>query len=224
MVNWKCLFLALVTLVVGGCKYDKAALPGVPYVTEPKKVELLDEAGDLALFSGETESDVAFNEAARDAEGNVLNFRNSLFLRERGNDGTARWRLIMTSGGGWKDADGMDEWCKDRAREAQIDFCVLKASLSADRRRIWLVCNPHVGTYNIVCRFDWRENTFAVLTDGDTAVEQPDGTILVEGKKTFLSDENGEPLGAAWYDEWLTPDGQVVRKTKPISADEMQRK
>ena len=55
-----------------------------------------------------------------------------------------------------------------------------------------------------------------VLGDGDTADEQPDGTILIKGRKTYLQDEKGEPLGAAWYDVWITPDGKVVRKTKPV--------
>ena len=41
------------------------------------------------------------------------------------------------------------------------------------------------------------------------------------GKKTYLSDENGEPLGARWYDLWMTPDGKVVRKGRLWSADEL---
>lgn len=61
----------------------------------------------------------------------------------------------------------------------------------------------------------------AVLIDGDSADEQPDGTILVKGKKTYLSDEKGEPLGARWYDLWMTPDGKIVRKSQLLSADEL---
>ena len=68
------------------------------------------------------------------------------------------------------------------------------------------------------------ENSTRLYECGDLALfageteseeEQEDGTILVRDKKTYLSDENGEPLGAAWYDVWLTPDGKVVRKTTP---------
>lgn len=53
------------------------------------------------------------------------------------------------------------------------------------------------------------------IGDGDTIDVQPDGTILVKNKKTYLHDKNGESLGAAWYDEWIAPDGRVVRKTQP---------
>ena len=34
-------------------------------------------------------------------------------------------------------------------------------------------------------------------------------------------DENGEPLGARWYDLWMTPNGEVVRKGRLLSADEL---
>ena len=53
-------------------------------------------------------------------------------------------------------------------------------------------------------------------------MEQADGTLFVEGKKTYRSDEIGEPNGAAWCDLWITSDGKVVRKTRPISKDEME--
>lgn len=183
---------------------------GSPYEAEPKNAKRLYECGDLALFAGETDSDIAFNEKA-----DFCNLRNSLFLRRRTKEGTDVWRLVMTSGGDWNEAHDMDRWSKDRMRDVKMDFNVLKASLSRDGRFIWLVCDPDTGTYDVVGRFDWIRNSFAVLIDGDTAEEQEDGTILVGNKKTYLSDENGEPLGAAWYDAWLTPDGKVVRKTKP---------
>ena len=67
-----------------------------------------------------------------------------------------------------------------------------------------------------------HENTLAVLTDGDSADEQPDGMILVKGKKTYLSDENGGPLGARWYDLWMTTDGKVVRKGRLWSMSELE--
>ena len=184
----------------------------------PKNVTLLDA---LALFAGETDADATFNEAERKAnsEGPRL-CRNSLFLRWRTADGTDGWRLLMTSGGNWKDADGMNGWCKDRARDVRECFMVLKARLSQDGHSIWLVCNPHTCTYNVVCRFDLRENTFRVVGDGDTCEEEPDGTILVQNKKTCIYEKNGDPLGAAWYDEWINPDGTVVRKSEPVNRAE----
>ena len=60
-----------------------------------------------------------------------------------------------------------------------------------------------------------------VLIDGDTADEQPDGTILAKNKKTYLFDDNGEPLGARFYDAWITADGKVVRKGKLKTAEEV---
>ena len=47
--------------------------------------------------------------------------------------------------------------------------------------------------------------------------------ILIKNRKTHLQDEKGEPLGAAWYDEWIAPDGKVVRKSKPIPMSEMEK-
>ena len=62
-----------------------------------------------------------------------------------------------------------------------------------------------------------------VFCDGDTMDEQPDGTILIKNRKTYLQDEKGVSLGAAWYDEWIAPDGKVVRKSKPIPMSEMEK-
>ena len=72
-----------------------------------------------------------------------------------------------------------------------------------------------------ICSYDLYNRTFRVLIDGDTANVQPDGTILVKNKKTYLSDENGEPLGARWYDVWINPDGEIVRKGKLKTAEEV---
>lgn len=210
------IFLIFASLIFCGCRYGRVDLPGMPYASEPNNAELLYEVDDLALFAGETESDIAFNKS------NDWLQRNSLFMRRRMELGREEWRLVMTAEGDWRIAEGMDEWCNDRAKDARRDFCVMKASLSKDRQSVWVVCDPHIGTYYIVGRLDLRKNTFRVLIDGDTAEEQPDGTILVKGKKTYLSDENGESLGAAWYDLWMTPDGKVIRKTKPVTAQQMQ--
>ena len=216
--------------VCAGCRYAsdgdaqyaapfhscREALSATPCATL-RNAELLD---GLALFAGETEADGAFNEAERKAnpEGPRL-CRNSLFIRWREADGTDEWRLLMTSGGNWKDADGMNGWCKDRARQVRECFMVLKARLSNDGQSIWLVCNPFSFTYNVVCQFDLRTNAFRVIGDGDSAEEQADGTILVRNKKSYRNGENGEPLGAVWYDEWIAPDGTVIRKSEPKRLD-----
>ena len=122
----------------------------------------------------------------------------------------------------WKEADGMGEWGKMWASDIRSCYKVVKASLSKDGRYIWMVCDPSCTfCWDIVCRFDLRENTLCVLIDGFDAIEQPDGTILVKGKKTYLSDENGEPLGARWYDLWMTPEGKIVRKGRLKTAEEV---
>lgn len=178
--------------------------------SEPCKTESLYESGDVSLFAGETKEDALHNAANSDGE-----YHNSLFMRRRKVDGTAEWRLLLTSGGNWKDAGDADKWCKDRACDVRKSFNVLKASLSSDGRNVWLVCNPHIGTYYVVCRYDPAANTFRVLSDGGSAEELSNGMILVRGKKTYLSDETGEPLGAGWYDVLLTPEGKVKGKTRP---------
>ena len=196
---------------------DANALLGSSYEVEPKNAELLHDAGDCVLFAGETEADAVFNAAARKADSECPEVRNSLFLRQQTKEGTNVWRLVMTSGGGWKDADGMSEWCTDRAGDVRTCFFVVKARISADGRGIWLVCDPHTSTYFLVCRYNFDDSSFRVLCDGDMADEQADGTILIKNKKTYLYDEKGVSLGAAWYDEWIDPDGKAVRKTKPSS-------
>ena len=211
--------------VIGFCAWrsgahslgDAKQLLGSSYEVEPKNAELLYDAGNCALFAGETESDAVFNAAARKADSECPEIRNSLFLRQKTREGTNVWHLVLTSGGGWKDAVGVSEWCKDRAGDVRSCFFVMKAHMSADSRGIWLVCDPHTSTYFLVCRYNFDDNTFRVLCDGDTADEQADGTILIKNKKTYLYDEKGVSLGAAWYDEWIDPDGRVVRKTKPSS-------
>ena len=197
------------------CLGNAKPLPGSPCEVAPRTSELLYEVGDLALFAGETELDAAHNAAARKADSECTEIRNSLFLRQKTKDGTNVWRLVMTSGGGWKDAVGVSEWCRDLAGDVRSCFFVMKARMSADGRGIWLVCDPHTSTYSLVCRYNFDDNSFRVLCDGDTADEQADGTILIKNRKTYLQDEKGEPLGAAWYDEWITPDGKVVRKSTP---------
>ena len=187
---------------------------GSPYKGELKDAELLNEYGDLALFVGETEADAAFN--AEPGRKNDLKERNSLFLRRRTNGGRDEWRLLLTSGGDWKDADCMGNWGKRWVDDVRDDCKIVRASFSKDGRFVWMVCDPSCSFwYDVVCRLDLREKTLAVLVDGDSADEEEDGTIWVLNKKIYLTDKNGEPDGAAWIEEWITPDGKVVRKGEP---------
>ena len=164
---------------------ERLALLGSPYATEPKDAKLLNEYGNLALFSGETEADVAFN--AEPERGNDWCHQNSLFLKRRKDDGTAEWRLILTSGSDWREADGMGEFGRIWVDDIRSCLNVVRASLTRDGRTLWMVCNPPCSSwYDVVCRFDLCENTLAVLTDGDSADEEPDGTILVSWRENLI--------------------------------------
>ena len=197
----------MVSPVLPRSSEERLASLGTPHAAEPKEAKLLNEYGDLALFSGETEADVAFNTEA--TQNGNWSRRNSLFLLKRTKDGPNTWRLLLTSGGDWKDADGMGEWDKTWAESIRDCFNVVRASLSKDGRYVWMVYNPYIPLYDVVCRFDLCENTLCVLTDGDSADEQPDGTILVTGKKSYPSPDDG--LGAIWRDVWINPKGEIVR-------------
>ena len=196
---------------------DRTVLPGSPCAAAPAKAKLLHESGTLALFSGETAADTAFNEA--DAAERDYRSHNSLFLRRRRADGTDEWRLLLTTGSDWRAADGMGRWDSTQAGEVKEHLEIRKASVASDRRHLWLVCNTHTSFYSVVCSYDAQDNVLKVLIDGDTADEQSDGTILVTGKKVYLKDKNGEPDGAGLCDVWITPDGKIVRKSKPVKIN-----
>ena len=228
------MLFAAATMAIAGCKYpsagrgtsvvpfsgDRMVLPGAPCVAAPVKAKLLHELGVLALFAGETESDAAFNaEPERKDDGY---FRNSIFLRRRTKDGGDEWRLLLTSGGDWKEYSGMGKWSKNWAEDIRKCFNVVRARLSRDGRSVWMVCDPPCSFwYDIVCRFDLSENTLHVLIDGDSADEEPDGTIWVLNKKIYLYDKNGVPDGAAWVEEWITPDGKVVKRGEPKRQEDV---
>lgn len=178
---------------------DRTATLGTQYKAEPENAELLYESGDVSLFAGETDTDIAFN-AESDWE-----TRNSLFLKLRKAGGTVEWRLLLTSGSNWRNAEDYSS-----AGLTTGNFRVLKASLSHDGRHIWLVCDPHTSLYHLAYAYDVYDNTFRCLANGDDAIEQPDGTILVTGQKFYPKEDDGR--GAAWRDVWLTPDGKIVRK------------
>ncbi len=193
---------------------ERAALLGSPYNSSPRNAKLLAESGALALFSGETAQDSAYNEKS------TFDTRNSLFLRLRRN-GVYEWRMLLTTGSDWREVDGMSEWCSIHAGLVKSCFHVYRASFASDGHRLWLVCGSNFATFTVVCSYDANANTLRVLIDGDTADEQPDGTILVKGKKTFLNDENGKFLGARWYDAWIDPDGKIVKKGKLMTIEEL---
>ena len=94
----------MVSPVLPRSSEERLASFGTPYEAEPKDAKLLNEYGDLSLFSGETEADVAANQSDENTW-----HRNSLFLRRRTTNGKTGWRLILTSGSDWKEADGMGE-------------------------------------------------------------------------------------------------------------------
>ena len=183
--------------------------------------ELLDESGDVSLFAGKTAEDMAYDARMRE-DGNDLFTRRTLFMRRKIKPDVDEWSVVMTADGDWKIAEDMEDWCESAAKAMKSEFDVMKANLSKDGRFIWMVCNPHTSTYYLVCSFELATKMFRVLMDGCSIDEQSDGTIRINGKKTYLSDENGEPLGAAWYDVWMTPDGKIVRKSKPVTAAQMQ--
>ena len=226
----KLILFCAVLAAIAGCKYTpnggvasiapfsetQAELPGTPCKAPPGEVELLTESGALALFVGETAEDSAYNKTNESNDA-----RNTLFLRRRRLNGSEEWRILLTTGSDWREADGMSEWCLIHTRLVKSCFCVRRASFARDGRHLWLVCESNFATFRVVCSYDAQANTLRVIIDGDTADEQPDSTILVKGKKTYLSDENGEPLGARWYDAWITPDGEIVRKGKLMTIDEL---
>ena len=188
---------------------ERLASLGTVYESEPNETKLLNEYGNFALFSGETEADVAFNAAPE--RGKDCYYRNSLFVRRRTANGKTEWRLLLTSGSDWKEADGMGEWGRIWVGDIRKCFNVVNASLTRAGRTVWMSCNPPCSAwFDVVCRFDLRENTLAVLIDGDEADEEEDGTIRVKGKKFYPNDDRG----AAWHDVWITPNGKIVREGK----------
>lgn len=198
----KTIIIFAVMVAMAGCRYapeggDLVAELGTPYKAEPANAELLYEKGGISLYAGETEKDIASN-----AE-NPWEFSNSLFLKRRKADGTAEWRMLLTTGSDCRDAED-----NSSAGLTTGNFRVLKASLSHDGRHIWLVCDSHTSLYCLAYAYDVYDNTFRYLTNGDDAIEQPDGTIRVKGNKFYPKKDDG--LGAAWRDVWVTPDGKIV--------------
>jgi hypothetical protein len=220
---------AMAVVVMGGCccspkGYDVVSFKsllessGVVYKGEPKNAASVFEAGALALFVGETDEDVEFNKTSKDRD---LSDRNSLFLKCRNKDGASEWRLLLTTGSDWRKADGMDKWCLSMASDIKGLLNIRDAKLTTDNRYILMVCDVNIPLYLVACCYDVYNQNFRVFMDGDGLSEQPDGTFLIKNKKTYHFDKNGESLGARWYDVWVTLDGEIIRKGKLKTVDEV---
>lgn len=198
------------------CANVRPVLPCVPYAGTPTDLKLLDEKGPLALYSGKTAEDAAFVAAQLEMDPETPLWRNSLFLRRPVADGGHEWRVILTSGTTWKTPEGEDSWpVQDPMYDLKMCLHVLDAKFSSDRRHIWLELDPHSHTWFAICSYDLQDNVLDVLCGGSGMEICPDGTLHVKNLKTYLYDENGESLGAAFYDRWITPDGTVVRESEP---------
>ena len=132
-------------------------LPGSKYTGVPRRAKFLGESGELALFSGETAADVAYNRTQENAEPRY--FRNSLFARLRRASGETEWRLLLTTGVDFRIADVEDEWRAAQGRWLKECFEVFRASFAPDGRHLWLVCNTHSCTYTVVCCYDMASGT-----------------------------------------------------------------
>ena len=184
------------------------SLTALSCVAAPRDAELLDESGAFALYVGETAEDADSNKA-RDADPDRP-CRNSLFLRCRKADGTDEWRVLMTSGSTWREVAGMSEWCSSQSSDLKDHFYLKDAKFASDRRHLWLVCNTDITLWDVVCSYDVKKDEFRVLIDGSSFEEQPDGTLLVQGKKSYPNPDDG--LGAIWRDVWINSEGEIVRK------------
>ena len=127
-------------------------------------------------------------------------------------NGTEEWRLLLTTGSDWREADEMDEWCSSISSDLKNHFYITAAKFASDRRHLWLVCNTHIPVWDVVCSYDVQKGEFRVLIDGDSLEEQTDGTLLVHGKKSYPNPDDG--LGAIWRDVWINLDGEIVRNGK----------
>ena len=214
------MLLSMVLAIVAGCKYERVgasvaaesdecpALTALPCVAAPANAELLDESGALALFSGETAEDADSNKA-RDAY-HDRPCRNSLFLRRHKADGTDEWRVLLTSGSNWREAAGMSKWCSSQSSDLKNNFYIRDAKFASDKRHLWLVCNTCNAWLDVVCSYDVQKGEFRALIDGSSLEEQPDGTLLVHGKKSYPNPDDGR--GAIWRDVWINLEGEIVRK------------
>ena len=122
----------------------------------PANAALLDHSGALALFSGETAEDAAFNESIGREASEPPRKRRSLFFRWRAQDGTDEWRLMLTTG--LKSIDLFFGW--DTTRELLDDvrerFEVDDAALCRDELAWDVVCRTRNGS-RVACRL-WLDD------------------------------------------------------------------
>lgn len=174
--------------------------------TQVNNTKLLHETGNIALFSCETAADVESNaQKALTAEEGDFYYRNSLCLRRHKEGGGDEWRLLVTTDGDWKAAEDMDDWGRYHANELRARFEVYQATLSADGNEVWMVCNSGSGFFSVVCRYNIRENSLKVVSDGSGVELLSDGKVLIKEVKSYHYDENGESLGARWQDVKVDP-------------------
>ena len=104
----------------------------------------------------------------------------------------------------------MSKWRSFQLGDLEKHFHVKDAKFASDGRHLWLVCNTDNAFWDVVCSYDVQKGELRVLIDGFSLEEQPDGNLLVHGKKSYPDPDDG--LGAIWRDVWITPEGNVVRK------------
>lgn len=157
----------------------------------PANAALLDHSGALALFSGETAEDAAFNESIGGEASEPPRKRRSLFFRWRAQDGTDEWRLMLTTG--LKSVDHFFGW--DATRELLDDvrerFEVDDAALCRDKLAWDIVCRTREGS-RVACRL--------CLWDGlnfERRMRRNDGELLRkydEDKTKSATDSNDSEL------------------------------
>ena len=194
---------------------EEFASLGTLYQGEPKNADMLNEYGDQALFVGETDADVEFNKT------NETQRCDSLFLKRRNKDGMDEWRLLLTTGSDWREADGMDKWSLGLSSDIKTCLNIVDAKFTSDKKYVLMICDTDIYSWNVACAYNIYDRSLRVFMDGFALLEQSDRTFLIKNKKTYFSDKNGEPLGARWYDVWITPDGKVVKKGKLKTKEEV---
>ena len=131
----------------------------------PANAALLDQSGALALFSGETAEDAAFNESIGRKAPESPRKRRSLFFRWRAQDGTDEWRLMLTTG--LKSVSSFFDW--NTRRELLDDvrerFEVDGAALCRDELSWNVVCRTRKGS-RVACRLRLFDGLCFELADG----------------------------------------------------------
>ena len=132
----------------------------------PTNAVLLDQSGALALYSGETADDAAFNESIERETPSPQRKRRSLFFRWRAQDGTEEWRLMLTTGlksiGSFCGWEMTPELLNDMRKRFEID----DAAFTSNQLSWDVACRTREGS-RVACRL--------LLYDG-LLLEPADGT------------------------------------------------